>query len=168
MNLNIPEHSNQVKHKPDLTWKLRCLILFIAVAIVVSRRPDVVFNAQFYAEDGRVWYADAYNLGAIPSLFLPYAGYLTTIQRLGGAVSQIFPFLWAPLVFNLIAIIIQILPAILITSSRFSVLIPNRYSRLFLAFLYLALPNSIEIHANLTNTQWHLAIVAYLVVAATP
>lgn len=168
MNLNIPEHSNQVKQKSALSWQLRCIILLIAVAIVISRRPDVVFNAQFYAEDGRVWYADAYNLGVIPSLFLPYAGYLTTIQRLGAAVSQIFPFFWAPLVFNLIAIVIQILPVILITSSRFSVLIPNQNTRLFLAFVYLALPNSTEIHANLSNTQWHLAILAYMVVAATP
>lgn len=146
----------------------RIIIFILAVVIVVSRRPDALFNAQFYAEDGTVWYANAYNLGAINSLLLPYAGYLTLIQRLGAALSQIFPLVCAPLLFNIIAIFIQILPVLFITSSRFSALIPNIKARLFLAFVYLALPNSAEIHANLTNTQWHLAVLAYMVVAAAP
>jgi hypothetical protein len=147
---------------------LRIIMFTIAFTLVVARRPDALFNAQFYAEDGTVWYADAYNRGAITTLLVPYAGYLTFIQRLGAALSQNFPLMWAPLIFNLIAIVIQILPALFITSSRFSKLIPNIKSRLFLGFLYLALPNSFEIHANLTNTQWHLAVLAYMVVAAKP
>lgn len=146
----------------------RIIIFTIAFALVVARRPDAVFNAQFYAEDGPVWYADAYNRGAITTLFVPYAGYLTFIQRLGAAFCQNFPLIWTPLIFNLIAIFIQILPAFFITSSRFSKLIPNIRTRLVIGFLYLALPNSFEIHANLTNTQWHLAILAYMVVVAKP
>ena len=146
----------------------RIIILALAFAIVVARRPDALLNAQFYAEDGTVWYADAYNRGAITTLFVPYAGYLTFIQRLGAALSQNFPLTWAPLIFNLIAISIQILPVFFITSSRFSKLIPDIKIRIFLGFLYLALPNSFEVHANLTNTQWHLAILAYMVVVAKP
>ena len=146
----------------------RIIIFILAFVIVVARRPDALFNAQFYAEDGPVWYADAYNRGGIKTLLIPYAGYLTFIQRLGAAFSQNFPLIWAPLIFNLIAIVIQILPVFFITSSRFSELIPNIKTRLFLGFLYLALPNSFEIHANLTNTQWHLAVLAYMVVVAKP
>ena len=43
-------------------WQQGILFL-LACAVIVSRRPEAIFHAQFYAEDGHVWFADAYNLG---------------------------------------------------------------------------------------------------------
>ena len=141
-------------------------IIFLAFIILVLRRPDALLNPQFWAEDGVIWYADAYHLGSIQSLFLSYAGYCTFVARLVAAVVQAFPLPWAPAIFNLVAIIIQILPIILISSSRFSVLIPSFPVRLFLIFVYLLLPTAPEIHANITNSQWYLALLAYMVLVA--
>lgn len=151
-----------------VSWRLHVLVFVIAFVIIISRRPDALFNAQFWAEDGNAWYANAYNLGAVRSLFLPYAGYFNSIARLTASFAQFFPLVWAPLIFNLVAVVIQILPATLITSSRFATLLPNRSTRLFLAFAYLARPNSFEINATLTGSQWHLALLACMVVLATP
>src|SRR5438552_16115464 len=39
------------------------VILIAAFLIVFSRRPDAILNAQFFAEDGPRWYADAYQFG---------------------------------------------------------------------------------------------------------
>lgn len=141
-------------------------IIFLAFIILVLRRPDALFNPQFWAEDGVIWYADAYRLGGIHSLLLSYAGYCNFAARLVAALVQSFPLAWAPFIFNLVAIAIQILPAILISSSRFATLIPNFRIRLLFAFAYLVLPIPPEIHANLTNSQWHLAVLAYLILAA--
>lgn len=149
-------------------WRLQALIFITTFAILISRRPDALFNAQFWAEDGKCWYAEAYNLGIIQSLVLPKGGYFQSISRLTAAFVQLFPLLWAPFIFNLTAIVIQILPVSLIASVRFSQLIPNLQTRLFLGLLYLALPNSFETHANITNSHWHLAILACMVVLATP
>lgn len=154
--------------KLDKSLRFQVFIFIIAFAILTNRRPDAVFNPQFWAEDGNLWYAQAYNIGIINSLFLPESGYLQTISRLSAAVAQFFPLVWAPSIFNLIAIVIKILPVNLIASVRFSQLIPCLHTRLFLALLYLALPNSYEIHANITNAHWYLAILACLVVLATP
>lgn len=154
--------------KANVNWRFHVLIFITAFVILVLRRPDAFFNPQFWAEDGSKWYAEAYNFGAIPALFLPYAGYLSTFQRLIAAFTLIFPLILSPLIFNLAAIIIQILPVTLITSSRFSTLIFSLDIRLFLAFIYLFLPNSHETHANLTNSQWNLALLAYMVIAAQP
>jgi hypothetical protein len=155
-----------IKLHPGL--RLQVLIFISAFVILMTRRPDALLNPQFWAEDGKYWYADAYNLGIIHSLILPSSGYFQTISRLLGAVAQFFPLAWAPFIFNLTAITIQILPANLIASLRFSQLIPSLHTRLFLGFLYLALPNSYEIHANITNAHWHLALLACMVVLATP
>ncbi len=102
------------------------------------------------------------------SLVLPHTGYFQTVSRLTAAVAQFFPLMWPPLLYNLIAIFIKILPVNLITSSRFSKLIPSLSTRLFLALVYLSIPNSAEVHANITNAHWHLAILACMIVLATP
>ena len=140
----------------------------ISFLIVFSRRPDAILNPQFWAEDGTVWYADAYNHGAIYSFSAPVAGYYQTISRLVAVVSQAFPLGFAPLIFNLAAIFCKILVVNFLLSSRFSNLIPTLAGRMLVAFIYLALPHSNETHANLTNAQWHLALLSFLIIAAAP
>ncbi len=156
--------TNEIK-----SWYLLYPLIFAAsVLIIVSRRPDALFNPQFWAEDGNVWYADAYNQGIIYSLSTPEAGYFQTFSRLVGIFSQMFPLAYAPLVFNVVAILVQITVAGFIASPRFSLLVPKLGWRLVLAFLYLALPHSFEINANVTNTQWHLGLLSFLIVVAEP
>ncbi len=81
---------------------------------------------------------------------------------------QLFPLLWAPLISNVIALSVQILPVILIVSSRFAHLIPSLAIRVLLAFLYLAVPNATEIHGSMANSQWYLALLACMVLVAKP
>ncbi len=144
---------------------LQVFLFLAAAALVASRRPDAILNPQFFAEDGAVWFPDAYNLG-LRCLALPEAGYLHTLTRLIALLTLLFPFTAAPLVMNLCAIAVQALPVNLFLSSRFSA-IPIG-PRLFGAFLYLALPNSYEINANITTIQWHLALLTCLVLFAEP
>ncbi|HWR59185.1 MAG TPA: hypothetical protein VN328_09885 [Thermodesulfovibrionales bacterium] len=144
------------------------LVFIAAVAIIILRRPDAVLNAQFWAEDGASLFADAYNKGIIIPLLSPKVGYLFVFPRIIAAFSQLFPLSYAPLLFNLSAIIIKTIPVALIVSSRFSALMPDLRIRVFLSFLYLNLPNSWEIHANLINTLPHLALLAFMVLSAGP
>lgn len=144
------------------------LLFLVAFLIVVSRRPDVLSHPQFWAEDGYLWYANAYNHGFLASLITPQAGYLQTISVLTARVSLSLPLQYAPLFFNLVAIVIQILPVLFFASKRLARIVPSLKLRLFIGFLYLALPNSWEVNANITNAQWHLALLAFLVVVAAP
>jgi hypothetical protein len=140
-------------------------VFLAAFIIVVSRRPDAVLNAQFYAEDGAAFFLDAYNLG-IHSLLVPQASYLRTLTRLIALLSLLVPFSFAPLVMNLCGITVQILPVNIFLSSRFSQI--PMHLRLLASFLYLALPNTYEIDATITNVQWHLALLACLLLVARP
>ena len=135
-------------------------------ALIISRRPDAMFCPQFWAEDGAVWYADAYNKGAT-ALLLPHNGYFQMLPRLIAMLAQYVPFSLGPLLFNSVALLIQISCALFVISSRASTLGKYRV-RLMIAFLYLAIPNSNEIHGNLTNAQWHLAFLSLLVILAKP
>lgn len=154
----------QAHHKVNLFH----LVAFItACLIVVSRRPDAVLNAQFFAEDGQRWYADAYQYG-LRSLLIPDegGGYLHTVPRLAALLSLLFPFSRAPLVMNLCAITIQVLPVTIFISSRFPSI--PLWKRLLGGLLYLGTPNSYGTNANATNIQWHLGLLACLVLLAHP
>ena len=143
------------------------LVFLFFAAVVVSRRPDVLFNAQFWAEDGKLWYADAYNLGAFQPLLHPAAGYFVTFPRLVALVGLLLPLGIVPLMFNCIAIVFQVLPAQFLLSERCSEW-GSLKARALLAFLYLGLPNSQEMHANITNTQWRLALLTLMILFARP
>ena len=141
-------------------------LFILSFILVVSRRPDALFNAQFWAEDGTLWYAEAYNL-RLSALLHPAAGYFQTLPRLAALVALPLPLSAAPLLFNIIAVLIQILPVQFLMSSRCRAF-GSYGARTAFAFLYLALPNSHEIHANMTNAQWRLAFLALLVLLAEP
>jgi hypothetical protein len=146
-------------------WTL--IVTSLSVALTVSRRPDAIFHAQLWAEDGNQWYADAYNLGWVQAT-LTSDGYFQTISRLTAALSLLVDLRYAPLIFNLIALAVQVLPAAFLVSPRFSRVIPDFRIRILLAFLYIGLPNSYELHINITNAMTHLGLLAVLVVLAEP
>ncbi|HEX3740166.1 MAG TPA: hypothetical protein VHV29_10620 [Terriglobales bacterium] len=144
------------------------VVVFLAAFLIIfSRRPDAVTNAQFFAEDGQRWYADAYRCG-VQSVLIPdeAGGYLHTAPRLAAILSLLVPFSRAPLVMNLCAILVQVLPVIVFVSPRFSNI--SLWKRLLASFIYLGLPNSYGTNANATNMQWHLALSACLVLLGTP
>lgn len=142
------------------------LLFLISSTLVIVRKPDTITNPQFYAEDGTLWYSEAYNNGPIKPFLVPKQGYFHTFPRLGAATSLSFDLRYAPLVLNSIAIIIQILPILFLLSSRFDKIIPSYTFRLFLCLSYLFLPHSGETHANLTNSMWRLAILMFLIMIA--
>ena len=153
--------------------KLRTVLLYLAAAIAaflitVSHRPDAMLNPQFWAEDGKVWYQQAYNSGVIVSLFTPEAGYFQSISRLVAGIAQLVPFAYAPFIFNFAAISVKVAVVIFILSSRLTKAAPSLLVRGLLAFLYLALPHSFETTSNLTNAQWHLAMLSFLIIIAVP
>lgn len=142
------------------------LVLFGAtVFAILSRRPDALLNPQFYAEDGAIWYSDAYHFGWSSPLLAPHTGYFQTLPRLVAAVALMAPLQYAPLVMNIVGILLQALPVTLLLSSRLSAWAPP-VVRGAMAFAYLALPNTAELDATITEGQWHLALLACMVVLA--
>jgi hypothetical protein len=138
-------------------------LVFAAVAIaIISRRPDALLNPQFYAEDGGVWFADAWNLGFLHSFTLPEGGYLNTLPRLACGLAVLVPLRVAPLLLNWFGIVIQALPVNVLLTARCASWGPL-WIRALQAGLYVALPNSGEIHVTITNAHWHLALVACLI-----
>lgn len=150
----------------------RALFWAAAIAIIGAllflRRPDALLHPQLWAEDGVVWYANAYNQGAWRALLFVRDGYLQVFPRLVAAIAQWVPLARAPLLFNSIALFVEALPPLFLVSSRTRNLGPL-WLRCLLALLYLFVPASSEVHANITNSQSQLVVLACLVlIAETP
>jgi hypothetical protein len=156
-----------IDQRDGLSHSALLVVSVLILAAVFSRCPSFLTHAQFFAEDGSVWYAQAYNSGWPQSLLIPQAGYLQTLPRLGTGLALLVPLLYAPLVMNVIGALFQALPAIILLSERCRTWAPLS-TRVLFATAYVVLPNARDVYIVLTNAQWHLALATVLLACATP
>lgn len=141
---------------------IACLAL-VSIFILFLRRPDILLTPQFWAEDGKYWFGEAYRHGPLRSLLFTYAGSPQLMMRIIGSTSLWLPFAFVPVLFTCIAILVQIIPLLLIHSRRYRPIFSSTQVRWAISIVYLFMPNSIEVHANLTNVGWHLTLVSFLI-----
>src|SRR6185503_5105132 len=88
-----------------------CLFVMLAVVLLaITRRPDLFFNPEFWAEDGAVWYTAAYHNGFWSTVLQPYPEYLAVPQRVVAYISTLPPLSVAPLLMNVAGLVFQLLP----------------------------------------------------------
>jgi hypothetical protein len=144
------------------------VVVFLAVlGAIFSRLPGTLLHPQFFAEDGWVWYQQAYNLHWFRSLGITQAGYLQTLPRLVAGVTLLFPMQWAPLIMNLAGAVVQALPVTALLSRRCTPWGPLPV-RMLMGGIYVAIPNAPEVHIVLTNAMWHLAVLQALLAFSVP
>ncbi|HUC89530.1 MAG TPA: hypothetical protein VMR45_01905 [Patescibacteria group bacterium] len=140
--------------------KIQLFVFFGALLVFFFRRPDAILNAQFWAEDAK-WFSEVVNTNnSLLNFIHPYSGYLTTIERLVGWIAGFFPLQISPLIYNLSALSIQALVLVYLWSKRADFV--SKEMKVLLSFAYVCLPYTEEIHANITNSQWYLAILLFL------
>ncbi|MGA8016664.1 MAG: hypothetical protein WCB85_12175, partial [Candidatus Dormiibacterota bacterium] len=139
----------------------------VTAGLWLSHMPSLLLHAQFYADD-RTWYAGAYTYGPILSLAHPAHGYVVLLQRLTASLSLALPMVAAPTFFNAVALLVEVAGIAYLLSPRMASAIPALWARLAIAALVVALPNAYDTSGNLTNSQWHLGLIAFLVVFARP
>jgi hypothetical protein len=174
----VPYHERRVAERwwrarvalPAASWSVvpSAASLFAAL-LILSRRPDAVFGAQLWAEDGRLTVANVYQHGLLATMLLPQAGYFNELQALTASFAlHVAPLTLVPAAMNSIAITVRVLPVGLLLSDRARTITPDRRVRGLLAGLYIALPGFYDTDANVDNAIWYLAIAAALVLVLAP
>jgi hypothetical protein len=157
----------KTEEQDGLSFGWQVLVFLAALAAVFSRLPGTLLYPQFYAEDGWVWYQQAYNLGWLRPLLMTQAGFLQTLPRLVADVALLFPMQWAPLIMNLSGAVVQVLPVTALLSRRCTTWGPLPV-RVLMGVIYIAIPNAPEVHIVLTNAMWHLAVLQALLALSVP
>lgn len=148
------------------TPKKTALMCLLSLVVFYFRRPELITNPQFWAEDIAVFYRDAYNQG-FASLFHAWAGVLQLFPRLIALIVVRFPIDHAPLLFNLASMLVMALPVFVLWSDRTLFGKEGEFRKLVLSVLFVLMPNIGEIFGILTNTIWFLAVASILVLIRT-
>ncbi|HWT06166.1 MAG TPA: hypothetical protein VN224_10450 [Xanthomonadales bacterium] len=81
------------------------LLWLACVVVLFARRPDLLSNPQFYAEDGKLFFHDAV-LNGLGSLVAPYAGYHQLIPRVVALLALPLPAAAAPAAYAWVSVAI--------------------------------------------------------------
>lgn len=148
-----------------MTTKLRITLTLLFAALVCLRMPDILLHGRFWAEEGKVFFEEAWRLPAGKVLFAPYGGYLNLVANAGAVGARCLVSVErAPYVTTALALVFQTCPAILILWSGASWL-RSRWA-IVAALLILATPAaSEEVWLQTLHSQFHLAVCAGLILA---
>lgn len=144
----------------NYTNKLLTLTYGIVVIVLFYRRPDAFYHAQFWAEEGTVFFKEAYEQG-FSSLFNTCAGYYHLLPRFLACTSallhlplELVPFLfcyvWLAVLFLIVWYVWQRLPF-------------NSLQKLFLSIVIVLIPLQSEVFMNQTNMQWVMVLFPVII-----
>ncbi len=140
----------------------------LLAALLLLRNPGSLLHPRFWAEDGTLFFQEAFNHGFLATILQPASGYLHTFPRFVAGLSLLLPLEQAPLVFAIAAFLLQLLPALYLLGPRMGRHIPSFAGRAAAALLYVAVPASYETHVNLANAHWHLALACVCMLVVSP
>ncbi|CAI3925787.1 hypothetical protein [Commensalibacter papalotli (ex Botero et al. 2024)] len=140
------------------------LLLFVYILFLFIRAPDIFTQGRFWAEEGYIFYANAYNMSPLNALFVVFGGYI----NLGASgATLIARYLYIPLEFApyftiFVGLVVQITPIYLLLTARDEWLSPF-YVRLLATLLLLFVPESSEISLQSLHLQFHLALACTII-----
>ena len=139
--------------------------LAVFVALVWLRMPQIMRHGRFWAEEGRDYFANAWNLPWWRALTATDVGYLNLTANVAAVLARyLVPLEQAPHVTTAMALCLQALPAILLVTAADAWL--ARPHALLAAILLLAMPpGSEEVWLNTPNSQFHVAAAAGICLA---
>lgn len=139
-------------------------LIALATAAILLRVPGLIAEPRFWAEEARVYLVYAASAGPIEALLAPHQGYYSLVPNLATWLATLVPLEEAPTVTTVLALAVQILPALLVATSPAG-WITGPLHRTVAVLAVLLVGAAGELHATTTNSQFHLALaagVAYL------
>ncbi|MDI2113682.1 hypothetical protein [Commensalibacter nepenthis] len=155
--------TNIFKQRSNQTF----LLLFLYVLFLFLRAPDILIQGRFWAEEGNIFYTNAYNMHPLHAFFVVYGGYINLGASGATLITRFLhiPLEYAPYVTTFIGFFFQILPIYLLLTAKDNWLAPF-HVRLIATSLLLFVPESSEISLQSLHIQFHLtlacAFIAFL------
>ncbi len=144
------------------------LVPFLLVAgLIALRNPAALLRAEFWAEDGTVFFRDALLHGAA-SLAMPVYGYLLSLARVVAWVATLFPVLWTTYLYAAAALMVNAFTVAYVSRPGFAWLIRRRSHRILAGCLLTLAPGAGEVFLNISNLTNCLGLLALLLLIEMP
>ncbi len=133
-------------------WVQRVLVAAGVLLLLFVRMPERLINGYLWAEDGRIFLGQAYQLQG-DSILTVYNGYLHLLPRLIALLSiHLFPLYQIPLALMVICVIMTCLVSVYLYD------VASKYMPVCGAWLIaltpLLMPSRGEVWLNITDLQW--------------
>lgn len=142
-------------------WK-QLLLTAAVFAILVARVPLLWSACEFVAEDGWVFFADAWNHSFPGSLLLPYAGYFHLVPRLIAELCSGLPIASQPHAYAAIALALDAAILALFYLPVFRRFVPSDAIRALIVLVLALAPNAQNLGLVL-GLHWYLAFALTLI-----
>jgi hypothetical protein len=148
----------------ERSWRPPYLgVAALLAAIVVARRPDMVTNPQFWAEDGCLFFLENAVRGFPRALVTFYKGFPYLVPRLIAFAGGLVPTAQAPRVYTASAIALTALALASFSLPAFRHVVRNDWLRVLFAAAVVTRPLGYEVLGTPTNLGWFLAVWLSLV-----
>jgi hypothetical protein len=145
-------------------WE-RILYIFVFAAFTTIRIPSVLTSGRFWAEEGTVFFVNAWYQNWHNALFASYGGYMAICANLAGVLAKyLVPLEYACYVPTVFALVIQIMPAILLCTSK-QAWLQDRKILITSLLLVVSMPFSYEVWLSSIGSQCHLNLCVILILA---
>jgi len=148
----------------------RALALFVFLAAVAARLPEVAVKGRFYAEEGPFFFGYAWHMPWREALFHTLGGYLNIVASAATLADATLvragwlPLRNAPYFTEIVALAFQACPAVAILTARADWL-TGRWRRLAALALVATPPLAEQVWLHTLHSQFHLGLAAALILA---
>ncbi len=145
--------------------RLVALALLLYAGLVLLRMPKIVLKGRFWAEEGAVFFANAWTLDPLHALAVPVGGYLNLVANGATLAARwLVPVANAPYLTIAVALVFQLVPPLILLAARDAWLQPWPV-RLAGVALLLVVPGSDEIWLQTLHCQFELTVACGLILA---
>lgn len=128
---------------------------------MLLRRPELLSAPRFWAEEGQVYFAHAFNTSFVANLFSQFYGYYTLIPNLATGLAVLAPLHLAPYITTIIALLVQLQVCSLALLSR-SAFWGSQFQKGILC-LAIILVSTGDVWLNTINSMYWLAIGTFFI-----
>lgn len=143
-------------------------LISLYVFFLFARAPDILLQGRFWAEEGFVFYSNAFNLHPLQALFHVYGGYIN-LGASGTTLIARYVFLpprYAPYVTIFCGLFVQLLPLYVLLTAKDKWLQLFK-TRVLATLLLLFIPESSEISLQCLHLQFHLTLACVFIAFTT-
>lgn len=138
------------------------LLFFIAV-IHITRSPNVSIQGRFWAEEGNIFFYNAWINSPLKALFTSYGGYLNLSTNATTLIARwCFPLEYAPYFTMTVGLLFQLLPSFLLLTAK-DAWLSSFKTRALAILLLLFVPESLEISLQSLHIQFNLSLSCALI-----
>lgn len=140
----------------------KTLILLGGLFIIYLRYPLFLLEPRFWAEEGKVYFAYAYNHPWYDALFAPHEGYYALFPNIAAIFASLVNLKDAPLVTTFLAFTAQMIPLSIILYGKSS-LWDTLPRKIVIVLIIIFTSLSAEIWLNTANSQFFFSLITFLI-----